>query len=135
MAPILTLNNFVFNCKRPFQKLVVPCVGYAHHCLQLSSWTILKRNIYAHSFKEFRQSTYDSLVIYFSYGLVVKSNSRTVWMTSTKNTIPSSLKIKYHKLASLLLIQNSLFKVTKMLQKSIGKARSAKTSFNEIVFI
>ena len=46
-----------------------------------------------------------------------------------KNTIPSSLNIKYHKLASHFLIKKSLFEITNLLQKSIRKVPTARTSF------
>ena len=85
------------------------------------------KNRYILSFKEFHKYTYDSLIIYFSYGLVRKNNSQTVWVTWIKNKVQSSLNIKHHKLASHFFIQKTLFKVIKfsiqnLLQKSIGKS-------------
>ena len=67
-------------------------------------------------------------MIYFSKGLVLKNNSRTVWITWIKNTIPSSLNIKFHKLPSHFLIQKSLFKITNLFKK-IYQKRTDRQNF------
>ena len=93
LALTLTLNNFVFNWKHYLQKKPVPWVRYMHHPMQIFSWISLRRNVHTLSFKDFHHSTYDSLTIYFLYGLVLKSNSQTVWITWIKKH--NSIKFEY----------------------------------------
>ena len=50
-----------------------------------------------------------------------------IW-TGNKEQL-ANLNTKYQKLASHFLKQKSLFKITNLLQKSIGKALTSRTSF------
>ena len=77
--------------------------------------------MYTLSFKEFHWTTYDSLMIYFSCEQALKSNLQIVWTNWIKNTVPSSLNIKDHKLASYFFIQKSVLKVTN-LQTFVGRS-------------
>ena len=73
---------------------------------------------------------YDSLTIYFSYELVLKRNSQSVWITWIKNTVPSSLNIKYHKLASHFLIQKPFIQNNKLVTKIYSKITDCKNLFH-----
>ena len=83
--------------------------------------SLLKKYMYTLSFKDFHWTTYDSLMIYFSCEQALKSNLQIVWTNWRKNTVPSSLNIKDHKLASYFFIQKSVLKVTN-LQKFVGRS-------------
>ena len=83
-----------------------------------------KKYIYTLSFKDFHYSTYDSLMIYFSNGLVLKSNSQAFWITWKKhNSVKFEYKISQTSITFLdkeVSIQNNKL-VTKIYWKSTDR--------------
>ena len=129
LALILTLNNFVFNCKNYLQ--IKGCVTGTICALSYA-------NIFRDRFeKKYIYSFLQGLALMylrFIHDLFfiwtgTKEQFKNCLNRLKKNTISSSLNIKYHKLASHFLIQKSLFKILNLLQKSIGKPMTARTSF------
>ena len=125
---VITLNNFVFNSKHYLQ-----IKGSAMGTICTPSYA----NIFMDHFE--KKYIYPFLqrlsLIYlpfiddiFFIWTGTKEQLRNC-LNNFKNTILSSLNIKYHNLASHFLIQKSLLKITNLSQKSIRKALTTRASF------
>ena len=125
LAIILTLNNFVLNCK---QYLKVKGCDMGMVCAPLHV------NIFMDHFENkciytFLQGTTLTYLQFIDDIFFIRTDTKEQPTNCLNNTTPSSLNIKNHKLALNFLIQKSPIKIINLLPKSIRKVLTTKTSF------